>query len=131
MKFKDLMSLIVSNDSNNRMKKGSIIYSNGLVKKIDVKRDMNFGALDIYGVVSSEMYLQSYKTNLSIYLNTNNLIYTECDCEDYNKNNDFNSNYICKHIAATFLKYINELEHSTYNNEIHTKPKEHNVTKTL
>ena len=131
MKFKDLMSLIVSNDSNNRMKKGSIIYSNGLVKKIDVKRDMNFGALDIYGVVSSEMYLQSYKTNLSINLNTNNLIYTECDCEDYNKNTDFNSNYICKHIAATFLKYINELEHSTYNNEIHTKPKEHNVTKTL
>ena len=80
MNLKQLESVIVVEHS--KYKKANSIIKNGLVRKLSIEKDDNFGALDIYGVIASEGYFKAYDTNISINLRTNNLIYTERDCND-------------------------------------------------
>ena len=72
--------------------------------------DREYGSLDIYGKVMSESDINVYNTNLSFDIKKGDLIYTECNCGDFENNCDFNSTYICKHIGATFYKFAEAVE---------------------
>lgn len=105
MNVTQLNALILKKDSNNRLYRGMKCFKEGLVLDIKSIADKEYGSLDIYGKVMSENDLNVYNTNLSFDLKKNELIYTECNCVDFENNCDFNSTYICKHIGATFYKF--------------------------
>ncbi|MPQ44415.1 DEAD/DEAH box helicase [Clostridium tarantellae] len=63
--------------------------------------------LNISSKVKSEKYEKSiYYTNMEIDLHTKDLIFCECECEEYFLNYTWNGETkMCKHLLATFLKY--------------------------
>ena len=78
-----LNALILKKDSNNRLYRGMKCFKEGLVLDIKSIADKEYGSLDIYGKVMSENDLNVYNTNLSFDLKKNELIYTECNCVDF------------------------------------------------
>lgn len=113
MNVTQLNALILKKDSNNRLYRGMKCFKEGLVLDIKSIADKEYGSLDIYGKVMSENDLSVYNTNLSFDLKKYELIYTECNCVDFENNCDFNSTYICKHIGATFYKFEEAVEEKT------------------
>lgn len=110
MDVTQLNTLIIKKDTNNRLNKGMRCYKEGLVLDVKSIADREYGALDIYGKVMSENDINIYSTNLSFDIKKGDLIYTECNCIDFENNCDFNSTYICKHIGATFYKFVEAVE---------------------
>lgn len=110
MDVTQLNNLIIKKDTNNRLNKGMRCYKEGLVLDVKSIADREYGALDIYGKVMSENDINVYSTNLSFDIKKGDLIYTECNCIDFENNCDFNSTYICKHIGATFYKFVEAVE---------------------
>ena len=110
MDVTQLNTLIIKKDTNNRLNKGMRCYKEGLVLDVKSIADREYGALDIYGKVMSENDINVYSTNLSFDIKKGDLIYTECNCIDFENNCDFNSTYICKHIGATFYKFVEAVE---------------------
>lgn len=110
MNVTQLNTLIIKKDTNNRLNRGMRCYKEGLVLDVKSIADREYGALDIYGKVMSENDINVYSTNLSFDLKKGDLIYTECNCIDFENNCDFNSTYICKHIGATFYKFEEAVE---------------------
>lgn len=110
MDITQLNTLIIKKDINNRLHKGMRCYKEGLVLDVKSMADREYGSLDIYGKVMSESDISVYNTNLSFDIKKGYLIYTECNCIDFENNCDFNSTYICKHIGATFYKFAEAVE---------------------
>lgn len=110
MNIRELNSLMTSHDIKNRLPRGRRSVNEGLVHQVKSMVDPQYDSLDIYGKVMSSESREMYSTNISIDIKNLKLIYTECDCIDYKDNADFNSNYICKHVAATFYRFIDILE---------------------
>ena len=110
MDVTQLYTLIIKKDINNRLHKGMRCYKEGLVLDVKSMADREYGSLDIYGKIMSESDISVYNTNLSFDIKKGDLIYTECNCRDFENNCDFNSTYICKHIAATFYKFAEAVE---------------------
>ncbi|WP_294385848.1 SNF2 helicase associated domain-containing protein [uncultured Clostridium sp.] len=110
MDVTQLNTLIIKKDINNRLHKGMRCYKEGLVLDVKSMADREYGSLDIYGKIMSESDISVYNTNLSFDIKKGDLIYTECNCRDFENNCDFNSTYICKHIAATFYKFAEAVE---------------------
>lgn len=117
MNIKQLNALMIKKDTNNRLHRGMRCYKEGTV--VDVKSiiEKEYGSLDIYGKVMSESDISIYETNISFDLKKGDLVYTECSCIDFKNNSDFNSTYICKHIGATFYKFIQLLEYKLNNQD--------------
>ncbi|WP_055070375.1 DEAD/DEAH box helicase [Clostridium massiliamazoniense] len=109
MNIEEYKIILAKNMSSSNYKKGKRCFNSRLVKSINVNEDKEFNALDIYGKVSSESSLSEYSTNISIDLNNNSLVYTSCDCMDFEKNSDLHSLYFCKHLAATGLAYLEKM----------------------
>ena len=110
MDVTQLNTLIIKKDINNRLHKGMRCYKEGLVLDVKSMADREYGSLDIYGKIMSESDISVYNTNLSFDIKKGDLIYTECNCRDFENNCDFNSTYICKHIADTFYKFAEAVE---------------------
>ena len=66
--------------------------------------------LAIVGKVQSDSIPKEYNTFIDINLHEKLINHTKCSCNDYRANAGFNDKYICKHIAATFSKYVNAVE---------------------
>lgn len=110
MDVTQLNTLIIKKDTNNRLNRGMRCYKEGLVLDVKSMADREYGSLDIYGKVMSESDINVHNTNLSFDIKKGDLIYTECNCSDFENNCDFNSTYICKHIGATFYKFAEAVE---------------------
>lgn len=110
MNIRELNSLMRSHDIKNRLPRGRRSVNEGLVHQVKSMVDPQYDSLDIYGKVMSSESREMYSTNISIDIKNLKLIYTECECLDYRNNADFNENYICKHVAATFYRFIDILE---------------------
>ncbi|MEN8075571.1 DEAD/DEAH box helicase [Clostridioides difficile] len=121
MNIVQLNTLIVKKDTNNRLCKGMRCYKDDLVLDVKSIVDRDYGSLDIYGKVMSESDINVYNTNLSFDIKNNDLIYTECNCIDFQNNCDFNSTYICKHIGSTFYKFAEVVEEKVKSKEDNKK----------
>ncbi|MCQ2968633.1 MAG: hypothetical protein MJ191_00660, partial [Clostridium sp.] len=110
MNIRELINLMTNYDVKNRLPRGRRAVNEGLVHQVKSMVDPQYDSLDIYGMVMSSESIQMYNTNISIDIKNLKLVYTECECIDYENNADFNSNYICKHVAATFYRFIDILE---------------------
>lgn len=110
MNIREFNTLMIKNDTKNRLSKGKICNDEGQVIQVKSKVDAQYDSLDIYGKVISQNEGDINDTNISIDLKKQALIYTECQCVEFKENVDFNSNYICTHVAATFFRFIELLE---------------------
>lgn len=110
MNIREFNALMMKYDIKNRLPKGKVCNSEGHVIQVKSKVDSQYDSLDIYGKVMSQNEGIIQDINISIDLKNQALIYTECQCTDFISNTDFNSNYICKHVAAAFLRFIELLE---------------------
>ena len=123
MNISRINNLIIRNDNKNRLVRGKRCYNDGCVLEIKSMVDNEYGSLDIYGKVISESDIGVYDTNISIDMKNDVLIYTECSCEDFKSNCDFNSNFICKHIGASFYKFSEEVSKKLENTKATTETK--------
>lgn len=71
----------------------------------------------ISGEVGSEISNEKYKAYLFIDDNHNKVLSTYCDCKDFHNNNYYRDAYMCKHLGALILKYI-ELKREDIKKEI-------------
>ena len=71
----------------------------------------------ISGEVGSEISNEKYKAYLFIDDNRNKVLSTYCDCKDFHNNNYYRDAYMCKHLGALILKYI-ELKREDIKKEI-------------
>lgn len=71
----------------------------------------------ISGKVGSEISNEKYEAYLFIDDNHNKVLSTYCDCKDFHNNNYYNDAYMCKHLGALILKYI-ELKREDIKKEI-------------
>ena len=71
----------------------------------------------ISGEVGSEISNEKYKAYLFIDDNRNKVLSTYCNCKDFHNNNYYRDAYMCKHLGALILKYI-ELKREDIKKEI-------------
>ncbi|MGL5614960.1 MAG: SNF2 helicase associated domain-containing protein [Sarcina sp.] len=117
MNIEEFKIILAKNMNSSSYKKGKRCFSNKLVSNVSENIDEKFNALDIYGKVFSESDLSVYSTNISIDLNNNSLVYTSCECIDFQKKSEDDNLYFCKHLAATGLAYLEKMNKSIYENK--------------
>lgn len=60
--------------------------------------------------VISENFFSEYITKIEMDFRNKSIISTYCTCADYEKHEFAKSNYCCKHLVATFYKFLKELD---------------------
>lgn len=89
---------------------GIRVLNNDLVENIDYS--FNNLRNEIYistNVISEDLY-SKYNCNININLSLHEVISTKCTCKDF-ENNELNSNnYACKHLCASFYRFLEKLE---------------------
>ena len=86
------------------------IIQNDLISNFKMYYDE--GLIHINSEVLSEDYFSTYINNIELDVKNKTLISTYCTCEDYEKNEFRRDNYICKHLAATFYRFLEELDNN-------------------
>lgn len=91
--------------------KGKRILENDLISTFNsfVEDDLIF----IDAKVISENFFNEYLTKIELDFRRKSIISTYCTCMDYEKHEFAKSNYCCKHIVATFYKFLRELDTNT------------------
>lgn len=84
------------------------IIENDLVSKFKMSYDE--GLVHINSGVLSEDYFSEYNNSIELDVKGKSLISTYCTCDDFEKNEFRRDNYFCKHLAATFYKFLDELD---------------------
>lgn len=87
---------------------GRRVYSNELLTKKDI--NIQDELLIASAKVLSEGYLSEYTSKIEFDKDTLFVVSTYCTCSDYEKNELIKNNYACKHIVATFLAILDELD---------------------
>lgn len=103
--------------------KKNISVKNDLAAKKILKEDaissfnFNFdeGLLYIKSTILSEDFYNEYINKLELDTKSKSVISTYCTCDDFEKNEFRKESYCCKHLIATYYKFINEIEN---NNDI-------------
>ncbi len=113
MKISDLIRLLNRLGGQNARLKGNRLYREGFVNKVEAEVDYDEDEFRIYGEVKSERGRRNYNTEIFIDILEKEVVHTDCDCIDFYNNMYKNQCYGCKHIMATFEKFINQV----YKNE--------------
>ncbi|MDV4151637.1 DEAD/DEAH box helicase [Clostridium sp. AL.422] len=74
------------------------------------KMSYDEGLVHINSGVLSEDYFSEYNNNIELDVKSKTLISTYCTCDDFEKNEFRKENYFCKHLAATFYRFLEELD---------------------
>lgn len=84
---------------------GEALFNRRLVKTYKREIDEN-NIVSIMGSVKSNEKGLSYSSNIKIDLKKKKVITSKCNCIDHYDNNNVKKAYMCKHLVALFLKYI-------------------------
>ena len=89
------------------------------------------GIVTINSAVLSDDSYSEYTSILELDVKSKSIFSTYCTCEDYEKNEFRKENYICKHLAGTFYKFINEIDnYADIKNRFENKLENKNIFKT-
>ncbi|WP_090012337.1 DEAD/DEAH box helicase [Clostridium sp. DSM 8431] len=93
----------------NNLRKGERILNNELIS--DIEQTLNGDKIEILSSVISENLFNLYSCKIDIDKSLKEVLYSSCSCLDFEKNNARSKKpYACKHISATFLKFLQNLE---------------------
>ncbi|MBE6053150.1 MAG: ATP-dependent helicase [Clostridium sartagoforme] len=84
------------------------ILENDLVS--DFKISYDEGLVHINSKVLSEDSFNEYSNKIELEVKSKILSSTYCTCDDFEKNEFRKDNYCCKHLVATFYKFLDELK---------------------
>ena len=87
---------------------GKKILEEDLISDFNISSDE--GLVYINSKVLSEDFYSEYINKLELDVKSKSIISTYCTCEDFEKNEFRKENYCCKHLFATFYKFLNELD---------------------
>ncbi|WLF68068.1 SNF2 helicase associated domain-containing protein [Clostridium septicum] len=94
--------------SGKRYLRGKRVFENDLVSNIIT--DIQDELICIVGRVISENFFSEYSTKIEVDINNKSIISTYCTCADYENHEFNNDNYCCKHLNATFYKFMQEID---------------------
>ncbi|ERI91534.1 protein, SNF2 family [Clostridiales bacterium oral taxon 876 str. F0540] len=111
-----LLQLFKESTSGKNYDMGYKIIDNDLVSSVNVNSEGELICID--GFVISENLFNEYTTKIELDASKKEVFSTFCSCADYEKNEFKKKNYVCKHVAATFYKALEELiNHPLFNEE--------------
>ncbi|MGG7177651.1 DEAD/DEAH box helicase [Clostridium paraputrificum] len=87
---------------------GERVLKNDLISDISYESEDNKIVL-VSSVISEDLYNQ-YSCKIDIDKSTKELIWSYCSCSTYEKNGHKKQGYCCKHLYATFYKFLNAIE---------------------
>ena len=115
--------------SGNNDNKASRVLKNDLVT--EVKYSGTNDKIELLSSVISEELYNVYACKIDIDKDSKEIIFTNCTCDDYNKKSIKYNNYCCKHLTATFFKFLNMLdEDSSIKHELNLYEKKDNLIRT-
>ena len=94
--------------SMKREKDGIRVFKNDLITDFDY--DKTDDKLQLTSTVISEDLYNQYSVKLDIDTINKELQFAHCSCDEFEKYRDRNNTYCCKHIIATFYKFIDLLD---------------------
>lgn len=114
MDFKIVNDILINNTDKLRLSRGQEYYKNGYVSEIKYNSENKI--LNIDGKVVSSSYNTVYFSSITLDLNNQEILDTNCSCEDYKKRSSYENNPICKHIVASTLYVVNLLKSDIISN---------------
>ncbi|MGL6186702.1 MAG: DEAD/DEAH box helicase [Clostridium chrysemydis] len=85
---------------------GKRVLKNDLVEELNINQEET--TVEVYSNVISEELFNTYKAQFVIDYNALKVVSTKCTCLDFEKSKK--TNYVCKHIYALMLKFIENLD---------------------
>lgn len=108
MKISELENLIIKNSSKYNLIKGKELLKNNSITKFNVhKIDTSY---NIYGNFKSDNKTQNYSSHLKIDLKDERITLSKCSCHMFLESNSKNNIYLCEHLIATGLKFVEEIK---------------------
>lgn len=92
----------------NNGRKGERILRNELIS--DIKESSIEDKIEIISSVISENLFNEYSCKIDFEKSSKEVIYTHCTCIDFEKHTGKRKPYACKHIAASFYKFIQDID---------------------
>ena len=107
MKISELENIILENSS-----KISILRGKNLIEdkslNISIHKVDNF--YNVYGDLKDNRTLKNYKPHLRIDVKNKKLTFTKCNCSIFEESNLKNRIYMCEHLVAAGLKFIDNVK---------------------
>lgn len=86
---------------------GERVFKNDLITELNYQSDEDTITITT-SVISEDLYSQ-YSCKIDLDRNTKEVIFTHCTCNDFDKKSK-KTGYCCKHLVATFYKFLNILD---------------------
>ena len=90
---------------------GRRVLNNDLIA--DIKYEADDNEIFINSLVISESLYSQYNCRLDMDKKSKEIISTKCSCSDYEKNGKKRITYCCKHLVATFYRFLDDIEQDT------------------
>ena len=108
MKISKLEEIILKNSSKFNLNRGKEILKNKDLIKVSIhKLDEIY---NIYGTFKSNNMLKNHNTHLKLDLKNEKIAFTKCSCDMYSEVGSENNIYLCEHLVAIGLKFIEEVK---------------------
>ena len=98
--------------SGNNEKNGLRVLNNDLISEFNC---INHNSkIEIITSVISENLFNEYSCKLDIDKRSKEVLFTHCSCLDFEKKSMLKRNYCCKHLQATFYRFIRMIDNEPY-----------------
>ncbi|MBE6047620.1 MAG: ATP-dependent helicase, partial [Clostridium sp.] len=92
----------------NNERKGERILKNDLIS--DINESVSGNNIEIKSRVISENLFNEYSCKIDIDKASKEVVLCSCTCADFEKNTARRKQYACKHISATFFKFLRDID---------------------
>lgn len=103
-----LLNEFKKSTSRKNDKDGERILKNDLIS--DFSYENNDETIVLISSVISENLFSEYSCKIDIDKKTKEVLFTHCSCDDFEKESVKKKNYCCKHLTATFYKFLKALD---------------------
>ena len=103
-----LLNEFKKSTSRKNDKDGERILKNDLIS--DFSYENNDETIALTSSVISENLFSEYSCKIDIDKKTKEVLFTHCSCDDFEKESVKKKNYCCKHLTATFYKFLKTLD---------------------
>lgn len=114
MKISELENLILKNSS-----KINIIRGRNLIEdnSIDIDVHKVSSVYNVYGIIRSKNGLKNYNSHLRIDIKNKKISFGKCSCSLFQEHDFKNKIYLCEHLVATGIKFIEDVKRKLNTNK--------------
>lgn len=108
MKISELEKIILENTSKFNLNRGKELLKNGDLVKVSISKVENY--YNIYGSFKCKNKIHNYNSHLKINLKDKKIVLSKCDCDTFSELHSKSSIYLCEHLVATSLSFIEQIK---------------------